>query len=124
MMIAEHLHLDVTRVQRVFFNQNPIVAERGLRLTATTRQSLGERLGHIHSAHALAASAGHGFDEDRIADGRGLALEPLRRLIFSQITRRDRHTSFHHSSLRGVLQAHGADRCRRRSDPDQPCLEH
>ena len=40
------------------------------------------------------------------------------------IARNHRHPGLFHQPLGGVLQAHGADRIRRRADENESCLNH
>ena len=80
--------------------------------------------GRVDPAHALAAAAGHRLDQHRPADRRGLARQRARRLVVAEIAGRHRHAGLGHQPLGGVLQAHGADRGRRRADPDQAGGDH
>ena len=70
----------------------------------------------VDAPHALAAAAGHRLDQHRIADLVGLLLEKRRLLPLAVIARHDRHAGLLHQRLGAILQAHGADRRRRRAD--------
>jgi hypothetical protein len=122
--VAEHLHLDVARTGDVLLQQHPVVAEAGGGLAAARAQGGLEVAGLVDLAHALAAAAGHGLDQHRIADLAGLGRQALDRLVLAQIARRGRHAGLDHDLLGGVLQAHGADRRGRRADPDQTGVDH
>ena len=73
--VGEHLDLDVTGPRGVFLDQTLVVADTGGRLAPTGGQGLGEVLGGADLAHALAAAAGHGLDQHRIADLVGFGLQ-------------------------------------------------
>ena len=114
--VGEHLHLDVARRGDVFLDQHARIAERRLRLARRAFQR-GVELGVlVDAAHALAAAARDRLDQHRIADLVGLLLEELRVLQFAVIAGHDRHAGLLHQRLGPVLQPHGADRGRRRSD--------
>src|SRR4030081_1131887 len=62
----------------------------------------------------------HGLDQHRIADLVGLALEEVRLLVLAVIARHRRHAGPFHQRLGAILQPHGADRGRRRTDEAAP----
>ena len=66
--VGEHLHLDMARPLDQPLEQHPVVAERGLGLAPAGGQRVEEVLGIVDPAHALAAAAGHGLDQQREAD--------------------------------------------------------
>src|SRR6185503_11440649 len=66
--IEEDLDLDVTRALDEPLQDQPLVAERALRLAAGSRELLAERGWGADRPHALAAAAGGRLDEDRKAD--------------------------------------------------------
>ena len=101
--IGEHLHLDVTRAGDIGLQQHTVVAETGRRLASARAQRRLEVGGRLDLAHALAAAAGNGLDQHRIADGVGLGLEALRRLVLAEVARRHRHARRRHPRLGGVL---------------------
>ncbi len=96
----------------------PVVAKAGSRLALAGRQRVEEGRGLVDAAHALAAAARHGLDQDGIADGVGLGLQPVGRLILAHVAGGDGHARLDHQLLGRVLQAHGPDRGRRCADPD------
>jgi hypothetical protein len=117
--VAEHLHLDMARVQDVFLDQYMVVAETGGGLGARRGEGLGEVPCPVYAAHTLAAATRTGLDKDRVADGPGLIGEESGVLVFTVITGGDGNTRFLHQCLRGVLQAHGADGAGGRADESE-----
>ena len=79
-LVAQHLNLDVARVDDEFLEEDAVIAE------GTQRLGLhgGEALGHVGvgmgDADTLAAAAGRGLDHDRVADPVGNSDSLLRRL--------------------------------------------
>jgi hypothetical protein len=67
-LVAEHLDLDMARIDDEFLDEDAVVAERGFRLRARAGQALRHLGGVAGDAHALAAAAGRGLDHDRVAD--------------------------------------------------------
>ena len=114
--VAEHLDLDVPRLQHVLLDQHVVVAERALRLALARRERGVEVLGAIDATHALAAPTRTGLDQDRIADAIGLVLQQRRRLVVAVIAGRERHAGLLHQRLRRGLETHRADRVNRRAD--------
>ena len=84
-LVAEHLDLDMARLLDIFLDEHAIVAEARLGLAPRRGEALGDLLGAIGDAHALAAAAGGGLDHDRIAD----LLGDLDRLLGVSRSRRD-----------------------------------
>jgi len=122
--VAEHLHLDVARAFDPFFEQHDVVAERARRLALAAFERVDEILGPVDLAHPLAAAASDGLDQHRIADRVCLALEPLGRLVVTEIARSHRHPGIGHQRLGRILQPHRADAIRLRPDPDQPRVQN
>ena len=123
-IVAEHLHLDMARLLDIFLDQHRVVAEGGLGLAPRAGQRLGEIVGIVDAAHALAAAAGARLDQHRIADLARLAGEQHQPLVLAVIAGHHRHAGLLHQPLGGVLQSHGADRGRRRADEHQPGRGH
>ena len=117
--VAEHLHLDVAWAGDVFLDQDAGIAEGGLALALGRGEAVGEVFGALNLPHPLAAAAGDGLDQHRIADGVGLGLQTGQRLVLAEIAGRDGHAGGDHQGLGGILQPHGADGGRGRADPDQ-----
>src|SRR5439155_7409173 len=66
--VAEQLDLDVTRTLDVALAEHAVVAERRLRLAPGGLERLVELAVPAHDAHAAAAPAGRGLDDEREAD--------------------------------------------------------
>ncbi len=118
MRVAKDLDLDVPRAQHVLLDQHVLVAEGVLRLALAGRERSGEVLGLVDTAHALAAAAGAGLDQHRIANFTRLRLQEGRILVVAVVARRQRHARLGHQRLRGGLAAHRADGGSRRADED------
>ncbi len=106
----------MARPLEIFFDQNTIIAESGSGLALGTGESRGKFARCRDDAHALAAAAGRGLDQHRIADFAGRRGEPRLALILAVIASNQRHAGRRHQRLRRRLRAHGADRARRRAD--------
>ena len=116
--VGEHLDLDVPRLQHVLLDQHPVVAERVLRLALARGERGGELAGGVDPAHALAAAAGGGLDQHRVADPRRFLRQQRRVLVVAVIAGRERHAGLLHQRLGRRLRAHRPDRRRRRADED------
>src|SRR5258708_7101386 len=68
MPIAGELHLEMARPEDELFEEDTVVAEGGARLAFREFQRMREIRCLIDAAHALAAAAGAGLDEDGKAD--------------------------------------------------------
>src|SRR5437016_10031455 len=117
--IAEHLHLDVTRLLDVLLAIDFRRAERcaSLRLTGGERLCGGGAL--AHDSHAAAAATGRRLEDDGIA---GLVgdLERLRLTLERQLAAgHDRHARLLGDDPRLRLVAHQADGLRARPDERQ-----
>ncbi len=115
-LVAEHLDFDVARVGDEFFDEDTVIAERGLRL----RLGAGEAFLHvgltIGDAHALAAAAGGGLDHHRVADFLG-DLDRLEVVADdAEMAGHGRHLGGGRRLLRLDLVAHGGDGLRVRPD--------
>ena len=120
--VGEHLHLDMARRRDIFLDQHAVVAERILGLALGCFQH-GFEIGMLVDApHPLAAAAGDGLDQHRIADLISLLLEEGRLLAIAVIARHHRHPGLLHQRLGAAFQSHGADRLRRRADEDEAGL--
>src|SRR4029079_5527517 len=69
--IGEHLDLYVTRPGNEFLEIYRIVAERGFRLPLGGAESICKVLRVGYDSHSLAATTSRGFEQNRIAEGRG-----------------------------------------------------
>ena len=117
--VGEDLDLDVPRPRHVALDQHMVVAEAGLGLALARRQRGGEVVGLVDPPHALAAAAGAGLDQHRVADARGLPGQQRRVVVAAVVAGHQRHAGLFHQCLRGRLAAHRADRAGRRADEDQ-----
>ena len=114
--VTEHLDFDVARVDDEFFDEHPVVAERGFRLRSGAREPLRDLGAGAGDAHALAAAAGRGLDHDRVAD---LGGDPHRVLVVldgAEEARHGRHLGDRSGLLGRDLVAHGGDGLRVRTD--------
>ena len=119
--VAEHLHLDVTRVDEHLLEVQRPVAERGVCLHRGLREELGELLLGARGADPPPTSAGGGLDQHRVAD---LACD-LERLFDRGRTLgagNRRCPRPRRESPRGDLVAHRLDRLRTGADEDQPLV--
>ena len=123
MAVAKDLHFDMAGACDPLFQQNFVVGEAGLGLAPTTFERRFEVLGLVDLAHALAATARDRLYQHGIADGIGLLLEALDRLILALIAGRHRHARLAHQLLGGVLEAHRLDARRLRADPDEVSVD-
>ena len=114
--VGEDLHLDMARFGQVALEQHAVIAEGGLGLAAGAGELRGEFLGAQHGAHALAAAAGAGLDEQREADACGLVRQRRLVLRLAMVAGHDRDAGGFHQPLALGLAAHGADGGGRRAD--------
>ena len=122
--VEQDLNLDVPRPLQVALQDQPVVGEGPMRLTPSGAQRLGELGRRAHHAHALAATAGAGLDEQRVADALGLRGQGRVVLRGSVVARHDGDAVCRRLPPCGRLVAHGGDGLRRRPDPGDPRLRH
>ena len=109
---------------RAPLDEDGAVAERGERLGARALDRLLEVLGALDDAHAAAAAAHRGLDDDGVADRRGAALarplDPRARLRGRRHgvvgARHERHADARRERARGGLVAEGLQLLDRRPD--------
>jgi hypothetical protein len=82
--------------QDVFLDQHVIVAEAGRGLALAAGKRVGKVRRIIDPPHPLAAAAGHGLDQHRIADFGGAFGQEGRVLVLAHITWRHRHAGVLH----------------------------
>ena len=121
MRVAEHLHLDVTRVDEHLLEVQRPVAERGVCLHRGLREELGELLLGARRADPPPTSAGCGLDQHRDSRSRLRPRAPLDRGRTLGAGNR-RCTRPRRESPRGDLVAHRLDRLRTGADEDQPLV--
>jgi len=114
--VAQQLHLYMARALDEAFQQHPGVAKRGLRLGLGGGQLGGHVLGPLHPAHALAATARAGLDEEWKADARRLLLQPLHALVIAVVAGNAGHARRAGDALALDLRAHGGNGLRMRAD--------
>ncbi|MNR14576.1 hypothetical protein D3C85_1310600 [compost metagenome] len=115
-LVGEHLDLHVTWLEHVFLDQHARIAERGLRLALGAGQGLGQFAFAFDHLHALAATAGGGLEQHRVADDFGGGAEGLQILGLAMVARHQRHAGGFHQRLGGGLAAHGVDGAGRRAE--------
>ena len=87
-------------------------------------RSVGRRSRLADRAHALAAAAGRGLDEQRVADSLGRPDERLVRLVRVVVAGRDRDAEARGELAGGRLVAHRPDGGRWGADPADPGCDH
>ena len=101
--VGEDLHFDVTRALQVLFDQHLVVAESTPRFALAGGECRGEVCGFFDNAHALAAAAGRGLDQHRVADLAGLLLQQGDVLIVTVIAGHQRHAGLLHQCFGRAL---------------------
>ena len=118
--IAEYLDFNVTRAQGIFFNQHRVVAKAVDGFALATGQCSRKVFRLFNHAHAFSTATRAGFDQHRITDAVGFALQHGRVLVRAVVAGHQRHAGFFHQLLGLGFQAHRLDGGRRRTDEDQP----
>ena len=111
-VIAEQLNLDVPRADQAAFEVDGRIAKSGAGFRSRGADGIQQRPGAVDRAHALAAAAGDGFDEQRIADAGGGGDDLLIRRGWIERgvgTGDDRHAGAHGNRPRARLAAHRLD---------------
>ncbi|MCY1363691.1 hypothetical protein D9M69_504660 [compost metagenome] len=117
--VGEHLDFHVARLEDVFLHQHARVAEGGLGFTLGGGQGLGQFAFPFHYFHALAATAGGGLQQHRVADAFGAGAEGFQVLGLAVVAGHQGHAGGFHQGLGGGLAAHGVDGGGRRAEEDQ-----
>jgi hypothetical protein len=124
-VIAQHLELDVARVLDVLLDVDVADTEGRLRLALGRLERLRQLARGPDDAHAAAASARHGLDDDRVAEILGDPDGLLLGIHRAVTARQDRHASLLHGAPRARLVAEQPDDVRRGPDePDVAGLAH
>ena len=110
--VTKHLDFNVARALHVPLDQHRIVAKAVARLALAAGQRGRKIVRPVDRAHALAAAAGTGLDQDGVADAVGLALQQRRVLVGTVVTRHQRHASGGHQLFGFGFEPHGANGCR------------
>ena len=121
-LIGKHLNLHMPGLEHVFFDQHACIAKRRQRFTLSRSQCFGQLAFVVHHFHALAATPGGGFKQDRVADVLGCGAKGLQILRLAVITRHQRHPGHFHQGLGGGFTAHGINGRGGRAEEDQACL--
>ena len=121
-LVAQHLDLDVARVDDELLDEHAIVAEARLGLRAGRPEPLLGLLGVEGDAHALAAAAGRGLDHDGIADLGGDLDGVLGIRDLAQVAGHGRDLGLGRRLLALDLVAHGGNRARVGADEDDAGL--
>ena len=105
---------------RTYFSTSTWSSPKALIASRLARRQRGLEVGRrVDDAHALAAAAGAGLDQHRIADRRRpAACRNAGVLVVAVVAGHQRHAGLLHQRLRRRLRAHGADRGGRRADED------
>ena len=119
LLVAEHLHLDVTRPEKRLLQQKASVAECVLRLRGGRAERGLELTDVPHDPHAAAPTARARLDHHRKADALGLFGKARETLVVAVVAWRARHARGLHARLGRRLVAHCADRHWRRSNEDE-----
>ncbi len=117
-LVAEHLDLDVARIDDELLDEDAVVAKGGGGFRARPGKALDHLVGLIGDAHAFAAAAGRRLQHDGIAD----LIGDLDRLlaVFDDAEMARNHTDFGFGGefFQLDLVAHRLDRARIGSDED------
>ncbi len=89
--VGKDLYFDMARLRQVFFQQHFIVTEAAGRFALAGCQGCAEIGALLDDAHALAAAAGAGLEQHRIADRVSLFLQKCGILIVAVIAGHQRH---------------------------------
>jgi hypothetical protein len=114
--VGHDLDLDVPGVLDQAFDEQGVVAEAAAGLAPGGGDGVGEVLGPVHLAHALAAAARRRLEQHRVADL--LHGQRERGVVEARAVRAgdDGHARLRHRLLGADLVAHRLDRRRRRPD--------
>jgi hypothetical protein len=104
--VAEHLDLDVTRLQHVFLHQDAFIAERIRSLSLAGGECGFEIGGSINATHTFAPASGAGLDQHRIADPVRLLGQEDGILVVTVISGRQRYARCFHECLCGRFRTH------------------
>jgi hypothetical protein len=114
--VAQDLDLDVARPRHIALEEHAVVAEAARSLPPGGGHRLGQVVGRLDDAHALAAAARGRLDQQRVPDlaGRGRVVG----------RGQGRHTRRRRGALGGQLVAHRLDHPGRGPDPGEPGGRH
>ena len=121
-VIAQHLDLHVAHRGEIFLHQDALVAEGGRRLLPRLLQGVAKLIRRPDDAHPLAAAAGAGLDQQRVAHLAGKIAQRIVGVLRSVHAGDDRHVRGHGDLPRPYLAAHGPDRLGARPDKVKAAL--
>ena len=119
-IVAEDLNFDMPGGGQEFLDQDPVIPESTLCLTARRIERRDEIGLLLHDPHATATTAGRRLDQHRKADITGSRGKGFHGLVFAVIPRHQRHTCGLHDILRCRLVAHRPHGIRARPDKGDP----
>ena len=122
MLVAEHLDLDVARIDDELLDEHAVVAEARLAPPSGRERSLPRPPALKRDAHALAAAAGRGLDHDGVADLVGDLHRVLGVGDLAEIAGHGRDLGLGGRLLALDLVAHGGDRLGIGADEDDAGL--
>ncbi len=115
-LVAQHLNLDVARVDDELLEEDAVVAEGVQRLGLHGGEALGHVVVRMGDADALAPAPGRSLDHDRIADLARDLHRLVRRFDQAHVARHGRDARLGGELLGRDLVAHGVDRLGVRPD--------
>ena len=119
-LVEEDLHLDVPRPLEELLDEDRVVAEAGPRFGAGRVEGPRQLLRSADEAHPLAAAAGRGLDDHRVADRRRDRRRLLRVAAEGVGAGEHRHAGGAQRGARGHFVAEQAHRRGGRADEDEP----
>ncbi len=114
--VHKHLYFHMARADQVFLNQQAIITKRRACFAPGGGDIVVQRGSGEHDTHAFTATAGTGFQQQRITDAFGLGAQAFVALLIAVIAGHQRHTAVGQQGFGAGLIAHGFNRCRRRAD--------
>ena len=120
--VAQDLDLDVARPFDVLLDEQGVVAEGAFRFALRAFDGLREPLRAALDAHALAAAASARLEQQRVAYLPGLGDQTAGGLVVARVAGHDGDARRPDALFGFLLRAHRADRVRRGTDEDEPCL--
>ena len=97
--VSKHLNFYMARLEQIFFNQHLVVTKTIDGFAFAGSERCRKIFTALYDAHALATTAGTGFEQDGIAYAIRLLLQKVAFLLFSVIARHQRHGSGFHQGL-------------------------
>ena len=111
MLVSQHLHLDVARIDDGLLDVNFAVTERPLGFAARRIERRLKLFASVDQSHAFAAAARSRFQHHWIANSRGNLLCLLKRLDSTRCAGHERNAGLFHGLARARFRSHGFHRC-------------